>query len=50
MPISDLSGDYYDTVIKHCHSCDEEYLMLEDAERCIMCGNELRDEDSDDGY
>ena len=40
----DLSGDYFDTAIRYCPHCDEEYLMLEDAEDCIMCEKRLPEE------
>ena len=41
----DLSGDYFDTAIRYCKNCDEEYLMLEDAEECLICGKELPEEE-----
>lgn len=43
--IPDLSGDWFDTAVKYCHYCEEEYLMLEDANECLICGKELKEED-----
>lgn len=44
MSIADLSGDFFDTVVRYCQNCDEEYQMLEDTEECLICGKQLPEE------
>ena len=37
--------DEWDNVVRYCAHCDEEYQLPENMEKCVICGNNLTEEE-----